>query len=632
MSRRWLALSLLLLACSSGGATEGSSPVDTLADAAAAVDVEVAPGVRLVHRDGQLSGEAFFDAPWPSDRRGAGAVVHFPNPDGSALVQQLVAIAASEGFPRTGSVSFRFTGPIQAPPAAPETMAPTSSVQLVDIDPASPERGRRFPVDAHFRGTRGPYWPSNLLTLTPVQGIALRPRTRYAALVRWELVGGTGAYAVSADDASALEAVDVPAHSVAALTTFTTGHSGEKLETFVAAARAHAAKVSVVPVLTREYPSYCVFEGMLDLPDYQEGEPPYAESGGAWPAAPVTPRRVGSRMVITVPRGQGETLPAVVFVRTGGGGDVPLVDRGVHEVAHGEAEPGSGPAQELAAIGFMGISIDGPHGGVRNVTKGDEQFLVFNVLNPAALRDNIRQSALELALLPDLLATFQLDSSACSGAAGVSRADLGRLALAGHSMGATIAPLVLAVEPRYQAAVLSGAGSSLSANVLYKKSPLEVRPLMEAALGHAARGIRLEPGDPVLGLIQWGGEVSDPPAYGDDVTAHVLMVQGIVDTYILPPISNPTVLALGLDLGGQALDAPLVEYPSVVELLQLVGRAPLALPVSGNRAGRTAVVVHHAEDGIEDGHEVFFQLEAPKAQYRRFLETFAAGGEPPVVP
>ena len=37
------------------------------------------------------------------------------------------------------------------------------------------------------------------------------------------------------------------------------------------------------------------------------------------------------------------------------------------------------------------------------------------------------------------------------------------------------------------------------------------------------------------------------------------------------------------------------------------------------------VVVQHLEDGVQDGHEVMFQLEAAKAQYEHFLATARTG-------
>src|SRR5690606_37485035 len=108
--------------------------------------------------------------------------------------------------------------------------------------------------------------------------------------------------------------------------------------------------------------------------------------------------------------------PLLVFSRTGGGGDRPLVDRGVRDADGNVIVPGSGPALELSRAGFAGASVDGPHGGLRNVTNGDEQLLVFNFQNPLALRDNVRQSALELALLPEVLDGVSIDVSDCPGA------------------------------------------------------------------------------------------------------------------------------------------------------------------------------------------------------------------------
>ena len=115
---------------------------------------------------------------------------------------------------------------------------------------------------------------------------------------------------------------------------------------------------------------------------------------------------------------------------------------------------------------------------------------------------------------------------------------------------------------------------------------------------------------------------------------HVLMLQGIVDTYILPPIANATSLSFGLDLAGPALDSQspeLTHFAPLEARLQFSGRQSIELPASGNVEGNTtAVVLQHPEDGVEDGHEVIFQTEVPKAQYRCFLSTLAAGEVPKV--
>ncbi|MCA9557294.1 MAG: hypothetical protein KC583_01910, partial [Myxococcales bacterium] len=170
--------------------------------------------------------------------------------------------------------------------------------------------------------------------------------------------------------------------------------------------------------------------------------------------------------------------------------------------------------------------------------------------------------------------------------------------------------------------------------------PLETRPLAETILRYGGR--RLHTHDPVLSLLQWAGESADPPVYAPLVIdhpvegaapRHVLMLQGIADTYILPPIANALSLAFGLDLAGPSLEAThpaTADFTPLADLLDLRGRAALDLPARGNRDGVTAVVVQHPQGPVEDGHEVVFQTEPPKIQYRRFLETLRAGS--PEVP
>src|SRR5207302_539268 len=75
--------------------------------------------------------------------------------------------------------------------------------------------------------------------------------------------------------------------------------------------------------------------------------------------------------------------------------------------------PGTGPAMEYAQVGFAGAQIDGPLWGERNTTGGDEDLLIFNLQNLPALRDNLRQAALELTLHPALLAALSIDVGDC---------------------------------------------------------------------------------------------------------------------------------------------------------------------------------------------------------------------------
>ncbi|HEX6838851.1 MAG TPA: hypothetical protein VF334_19870, partial [Polyangia bacterium] len=408
------------------------------------------------------------------------------------------------------------------------------------------------------------------------------------------------------------------------------------------------------PVLGELYDDYCVYHATIGTPQYQSGTSPYQTSGGDWlfdaAGKPLFDHMETARIVFTIPRRAMPAAgwPTVVFVRTGGGGDDPLVDRGpaTDPTFMTPVAPGTGPAMELARVGFAGVQIDGPIGGIRNTTNGDEDLLIFNVLNAAALRDNVRQSAMELSLLSRMLPSIAFDAGGCPGVgAAPARFDGAHLALMGHSMGAWIAPLTLAYEPAFGAAVLSGAGGSYIANVMDKIKPLHVKPYAEIILGYNIDDRSLEAHDPALTLFQWATEPSDPQVYGRRIVRepaagesprNVLMLQGIVDHYILPSIANATSLALGLDAAGPLYDADNAEEQSLGQIplaarLPLVGLSALPLPSSGNvDAATTALVVQHPGDAIEDGHEVVFQTDPPKHQYRCFLASWLTGT--PTVP
>jgi hypothetical protein len=234
---------------------------------------------------------------------------------------------------------------------------------------------------------------------------------------------------------------------------------------------------------------------------------------------------------------------------------------------------------------------------------------------------------------------LQPDVSSCPGATAPLTLDLGHLALMGHSLGASVLPLAAAVEPAYGAIVLSGSGGSWIENVLYKQLPIEIRPVAELLAGEPTGSMTAL--DPVLSLVQWAAECADATVYEPlliqvpppgSQKRHVLMVQGIVDHYILPRIANASSAPLGLDLAGPALDdnPEYVDQQRVLDILPFVGRGPISLPASNNESPVTAVLVQHPEDGIEDGHEVIFQTDPPKHQYRCFLQSWRSGV--PIVP
>jgi hypothetical protein len=509
------------------------------------------PGLKLDYQGG------FWDAPWPSDER---SIEGFPTLEVPFVTSALDLALRLDGWGTTSALFMPLEPGVEGTPE-------------VHID---------HPVEVLRLRDGGPYGTDDLLVALPIQGVPFEPRRTYEV----QVLGDT--FAFTTQD---------PTAEQAALT---------------AAARALDTPRPSAFELTEVFEDYCVFESTLDLPVYQTGEPPFSTEGGTFEwvdGQPVLQGYETGRVVLTLPLGPAPEpgWPTVVFSRTGGGGERPLVDHGPAD-AEGDIEPGSGVARDFAAVGWAGLSVDGPHGGLRNVTGGDEQFLMFNILNPGAMIDNVRQSALELALLPQVLESVQVDEL-CSG-----KLDTDRLVLMGHSMGATIAPLSLA-QGGFVGGILSGAGGSWIHNIVYKQSPIEVRPVAEAMLNHPG----LTEFDPTLSLVQWAGESADPPVYGaqiQDQGIALLQLQGIVDTYILPPMANATSLSLGLDLVEPALDAEHPDLAQFTPLQDLLYLSPGELVPQRTDAS----VLQFPEDGLQDGHEVLFQLDEPRQHVRDFLQ------------
>jgi hypothetical protein len=634
----------------------------------------------LVSMDFATKGD-FYAAPFPTDARAGGAgVSDFPNPTHNLLATSILGILAQDagGFGLTSGIFFRLSTPIEASglPTIAGSVEAGSTVVLIGIDPGSPDYLVHYPVTTSFLADGGPYGAPNLLAVLPLQGVPLRPKTRYAVVVTQGLHDAAG-HALGTPEAMAelaagarpdglgdagfasyqaaihaLAAASIDVTQVAGLAAFTTGSPEDALGRVVTAMNAAPPAPSAPFTSTGEvYDTFCVYQTTIAMPEYQGGTPPYTDAGGAWvfdaSGNPVLQRMEEANFVITIPRlpMPAAGYPMAVLSRTGAGGNRPLVDRGVQGTNGGPAlMPGTGPALYYAGAGFAGSEIDGPLGGLRNPDNGNEDYLIFNVGNPAALRDNVRQSAAELALQAHILEHVSIDVSACPGATApgnMAHFDVGTMALMGHSMGATIAPLALAVEPRYRVGLLSGAGGSWIENIIYKELPIPVKGIAGLLIGITGHTYEISVYDPLLSMFQWAAESADPPVYSRRITLeptdgpprNVLMMQGIVDHYIMPPIADATSLSLHLDLAGAELDNTPPEIRGLAPLgplLPLVDRSVIPLPVGPNlpSAGGvtvTAVVTQHPSDGIEDGHEVVFQTDPPKHEYRCFLLGLVAG-------
>ena len=133
------------------------------------------------------------EVPWPSDlyrdEDGYLAVdgVNVANAVAKRVVE--TGLDQLQGFGTTASAYVWLDGDLdpRALPASPEeTVAPGSAVVLIDADPASPHYRERVPVVVGWDTL------DRRLSVMPEPGLPLRPKTRYALVVRTDLWGTRG--------------------------------------------------------------------------------------------------------------------------------------------------------------------------------------------------------------------------------------------------------------------------------------------------------------------------------------------------------------------------------------------------------------------------------------------------------
>lgn len=560
----------------------------------------------------------------------------FPLPGDNAFVKSMLDVIAKDarGFSTAAPIFFRFTGALGELDEA--------AILLVSVDAHAPDYGTKYAYSAAFVDG-GPFGTPNMLVILPEQGHPLRPATTYAAIVlralkdeNGDLLGvplqmsqlafnvrPAGMSAKAFDSyTEALRVIDqklgIHSSAIAALTVFTTDDVTGVLQKGRERLLAEPTPQPEAPLQHMfTYHDYCVFHATVQVPVLQRGTPPFFDGGGDWvlddDGVPVVQGHERANLFVTIPRSPlpANGFPAVVYTRQGGAGAIPLADRGVRASSSAAAIPGSGPAQELAKVGYAGVSLDGPNVGLRNPSGADEQILLFNFFNPVAMRDNMRESAVELDLLASMLDDLRIDASACpDGPGNGARLDTAKLVLMGHSTGAWITPIAAAFEPRFKNVIMSGAGASWIENILWKKSPLDVKLFATGILQYDETH-ELTAYDPAVLLAQWAADPADPQQYAPhlieqppEAPRNVLVFQSLDDTYIMPPIADALNESAGVEL---------VDFPA-----------------QGNHGDVTAVLARHPKDPYEDGHEIMFQREEPKYQYRCFLRTLRDEGVPRV--
>lgn len=378
--------------------------------------------------------------------------------------------------------------------------------------------------------------------------------------------------------------------------------------------------------------AYWEIHARISLPQFQEGTAPFEtpQDGGAIAldaaGTPMIQRDEPVCMVMTIPR--LATAPAggfpVLFVAHGTGGAFTApVASGISEIA-ATGDPGTGAPNAIT------IAIDMPlHGSRRGASTRASDFLVFNVANPRAARDNFLQGAADLMSLVYWAETFTLPAAMSPTGFDVAL-DATRFVLFAHSQGANHAGLMLPYEPAIRAVELSGAGADLTESLLTKTQPVNIARALPLALLDVDRDGNLATGGnhPALALIQMFYERADPVNFGRYVwreplgatVPHVFMTYGLGDSFSTERTMTANARALGLT---QVLP----------ELTDLDG-APVMPPLVGNEdvmgTAYTLGVRQYTPNAGDDGHFVSTLTAEGRADTERFLLQALAGSTPAI--
>jgi alpha-beta hydrolase superfamily lysophospholipase len=589
------------------------------------------------------AGPSVFDAPFPTDARlranGTPDLTGFPNPNATPLLDTILDLAQQqEGWSPSGPYYFRFDAPIDTTklPSPATSLSADAPVLLVDIDPSSPDWGRRTPIQWQFDAAGSQWRPDDVLAVAPVYGFPLRPATQYAVIVRTSIAQANPdfqeALATPEFDRlhDALFFLGLSPRDVAVASVFTTSDPTREMRVMAGFVRDNIETVDLSqPVAQIDESLYFqVFEGHYYSPVFTAGERPYSREGGEFrfrdDGEPVIQSWDRMRLAVCTPKKLDGTPPLegwpVVIQQHGTGGDY---------LSHCRSHEALEVASQLGKAGFISLGIDQPLHGTRSGATAASSFDHFNFLNPESGRTNFRQGALDAIYLAHSLAASPATFTLPDGKTITTDPD--RVYFFGHSQGGLTGSLALPFfGDDVKAAVLSGAGAGLSITLVERKDPVDLAGAIEAVAGFDD-GESLTELHPVTGLIQQLVDVTDPLHYARYIYAEegdwawqapipVLHTSGLLDE------QTPHRASEALAIAGQW--PQLVPTANAPEGFALRGLSPVDGPVDGDASGWDGRPITSAiAQYPDDDHYVVFENREAAALYRTFLQS-AAAGEP----
>jgi pimeloyl-ACP methyl ester carboxylesterase len=264
---------------------------------------------------------------------------------------------------------------------------------------------------------------------------------------------------------------------------------------------------------------------------------------------------------------------------------------GIDMEGHGSRYRDVDVGSNLAASKSMFTGDKTLRDGFGDVTGVATTFDFFEgFLNVAAVRDSIRQSALDLSRLVELLRLPGLDLSPLGATV---KLDTSRIAYLGESFGTVVGTLFAAIEPDVDLYVLDVPGGGILDLLLPTSAEIGslALPLISTIYNPAARIDRFSP---LIGLMQAVIDGADPLTYAP----HVLRDRFSIGGRQLGPRSVVAIEVIGDQvLSNRATDA--LAQALRLDVLEPYLELPTHLrsvpsPAAGNLDGQTAVLVQYS--------------------------------------
>ncbi len=623
----------------------------------------------------------YFRLPWPNDAltnsSGGIDVSDFPTPGVNPIVgvdpiaPYVEAVDGMQGWGINPTAIFRFSGRIDF-----GSFDENGAIHWIDItDPDNPVQA---PINYRTTSARSNYVCHNVFSVRRSNGFPMEPGHTYAV---WLGTAGRSESGLTIDRAENFEAMlgdSAPGDSVLA-------DAHEKYAPFRAYLSAQdidpdevlvATVITVGPVRNlmqelaesvRETPvpafadwtrcgdgdspcpqaeggracetndAFDEYHALVDLPIFQEGEPPYMESGGKIQTG--EPQRSEPVCVsLTVPKGAtmpDDGWPLVVYGH-GTGGSFRSGARQIAEEYAAVATPDG--MLNFAVLGYDEVQ----HGTRRGDSEESPDNLFFNFLNPDAAQGNPLQGAADVISLARFAAALDLSAGDTGGDA--VKVDPERIVYFGHSQGSMHGSLALPYADEYKAAVLSGNGASLMHALLSKTEPVNIKQVVPLVVNDGVELNLVEktltgelPGGahhPVLSLVQRYIDPADPLAFAEQVgrnpvegflPKHVFQTFGVGDSF-----SPPTTM----HIYARAADFSVVEAHSSAEPPFDLGTESMEFPLTASFGFMdleyTGAVRQYGPPEGRDGHFVVFDVPTATSDAARFLGMAAEGLTPQV--